>query len=269
MSILGFQLPGSLAPGASKIASGLGGKAASAGMFANPVGLALAGGQLAFGIANMIQGQRAQEEAYGQQVYRTTLANSMAQMRADAANRMQAEAFGAKLDFVKRQITNNFLSAMSASTAEQMRLAETFDAAAYRSQAMQKMLKEAIGSAGAREVYGKSARRGALVSTLGAYGRTRAQQADQLMSETTASQMRMDTVFRQMRAANAQAKAQVAILPTAQYAAMQAMPTMSGGGGLSTALQIGQIGMSAFQTGLRNTPKEMKFLGIQGQMGRA
>ena len=50
---------------------------------------------------------------------------------------------------------------------------------------------------------------------------------------------------------------------------MQAMPTMSGGGGLNTALQIGQIGMSAFQTGLRNTPKEMKFLGIQGQMGRA
>jgi hypothetical protein len=268
MSVLGFQLPGSLAPGASKIASGFGAsKAASAGLFANPVGLALAGGQLAFGIANMVQQGKAREQQIYNDTYKTAFQSSMARFRAEQQNQQIATAFNAKLDFVKNQIENNFLGAQASWTAEQMRLNEIYDKAAYQSQSMQKMLVEAMGSSAASEVYGKSARRGALVSTLGAYGRTRAQQADQLMSENVATAMRMRRTQQQFQAANKQALAQVSVLPVGVF--MPASPSFTGGGasGLNTALQIAGIGMSAFQTGLQNTPKEMRFLGIQGQMG--
>ena len=145
MSILGFQLPGSLAPGASKIASGLGGKAASAGMFANPVGLALAGGQLAFGIANMVQQGKAREQQIYNDTYKKAFESSMARFRAEQQNQQIATAFNAKLDFVKNQIENNYLGAQASWTAEQMRLNEIYDKAAYQSQIMQRTLVDSMG----------------------------------------------------------------------------------------------------------------------------
>ena len=261
MSVLGFQLGGSLLSGTGSAGAST---AASAGLFANPVGLALAGGQLAFGIANMVQQGRVREQQVYNDTYKAAFQSSMARYRAEQQNNQIATAFNAKLDFVKNQIENNFLGAQASWTAEQMRLNEIYDKAAYQSQSMQKMLVEAMGSSAAREVYGKSARRGALVSTLGAYGRTRAQQADQLMSENVATAMRMKRTEQQFQAANKQALAQVSVLPVG--VSMPASPSFTGGGssGLNTALQIAGIGMSAFQTGLQNTPKEMRFLGIQG-----
>ena len=248
-------------------ALGGGGGAASAGLFANPVGLALAGGQLAFGIANMIQQGKAREQQIYNETYKTAFKSSMDRFRAEQQNKQIAAAFNAKVDYVKNQIENNYLGAQASWTAEQMRLNEIYDKAAYQSQSMQRMLIESMGSAAAREVYGKSARRGAMVSTLGAYGRTRAQQADQLMSENVASAMRRRQTYQQFQAANKQALAQVSVLPTAVTIPASPSFTGSGGSGLNTALQIAGLGMSAFQTGLQNTPKEMRFLGIQGQMG--
>ena len=244
------------------IATAGGGGGASAGLFANPVGLALAGGQLAFGIANMIQQGKVREQQAYNQAYSTTFNNIMGQARVEQQNKLIAQAFSAKVDYVKNQIENNFTAAQASWVAEQMRVNEIYDRAAYQSQALQKMLNEAMGTAVAREVYGKSARRGALVSNLGAYGRTRAQQVDQIMSETTQAQMRMQRTQQQMQAANKMATSQLAILPQAQYFSPQALPGVGGGGGLNAALQIGQLGMQAFQTGWQATPVKGSFLGI-------
>jgi len=234
------------------------------GLFSNPVGLALAGGQLAFGIGQMLAGNSAQEQQQLQQIRQTTYNNIINQYRVEQQNKQIAEAFGAKIDFVRNQIENNFTAAQASWVSEQMRLNEVYDTAAYKSQAMQKLLKESLGTAAAREVYGKSARRGALVSTLGAYGRTRSQLVDQLMSETVATKMRMERTEEQKRAQDKLAISQVAVLPSAATFTPTSIPSLSGPGFGQTAMQLAGIGMQAFQTGLSVTPKEMKFLGIQG-----
>lgn len=258
----GVSYGGGAATGAFTSSAGSG--ASSAGLFANPVGLALAGGQLAFGIANMVQQGRVREQQAYNQAYQTTYSNSINQFRVEQQNNQIAAAFGAKIDFVKSQIENNFAAAQASWVAEQMRLNEVYDTAAYKSQAMQKLLTEAMGTSAAREVYGKSARRGALVSTLGAYGRSRAQLVDQLMSESVATQMRMKRTEEQKRAQDKLAISQVSVLPSAATFAPTPLAAASGPGFGQTAMQLAGIGMQAFQTGLSATPKEMKFLGVQG-----
>ena len=256
----GFDMAGSLLGG-----GGGGGGAASAGLFANPVGLALAGGQLAFGIANMIQQDKVKTQQAYNQAYNTTYNNIINQFRVEQRNKQIAAAFNAKLDYTKLQIENNYLAAQASWTAEQMRLNDVYGRAAYKSQAMQKMLTEAMGTAAAREVYGKSAQRGAMVATLGAYGRSRAQLVDQLMSENVASAMRRKTVEQQFKAQNKLAIAQTAVLPTAATFSPTPMAAATGAGGFQTAANVLGIGMQAFQTGLSVTPKGMNFLGVPGQ----
>ena len=259
----GASYGGGAATGAFTSSAGSG--ASSAGLFANPVGLALAGGQLAFGIANMIQQGKAREQQAYNQAYSTTYNNVINQYRVEQQNKQIAAAFNAKLDYTKQQIENNFLAAEASWTAEQMRLNEVYDSAAYKSQAMRQMMLKALGSSAAREVYGKTARRGALINTLGAYGRSRAQLADQLMSENAATQMRMKRTQQQMQAQNKLAIAQTAVLPTAATFSPTPLAAASGGGFGQAATQALGIGMSAFQTGLSVTPKGMNFLGVPGQ----
>ena len=236
-----------------------------AGLFANPVGLALAGGQLAFGIANMIQQGKVREQQAYNTAYSTAFNNAISQYRVEQQNKQIAEAFNAKLDYTKQQIENNYLAAQASWTAEQMRLNDIYSRAAYKSQAMQKMLTEAFGTAAAREVYGKSARRGAMVSTLGAYGRSRAQLVDQLMGENEATQLRMKRTQQQMQAQNKLTIAQTAILPMAATFSPSPIAAASGAGFGQTAAQALGIGMQAFGTGLSVTPKGMNFLGVPGQ----
>jgi hypothetical protein len=257
----GASYSGGAATGAFTSSAGSG--ASSAGLFANPVGLALAGGQLAFGIAGMIQQGKVREQQAYNQAYKTAYSNSINQFRVEQQNNQIAAAFGAKVDFVQNQIENNFAAAQASWVAEQMRLNEVYDTAAYKSQAMQKLLKEALGTQAAREVYGKSARRGALVSTLGAYGRSRAQLVDSLMSETTAAQMRMERTEEQKRAQDKLAIAQLSVLPAAATFTPTPMAAASGPGFGQTALQLAGLGMQAFQTGYGVTPSGGSFLGIQ------
>ena len=227
------------------------------------VGEAMALGQFGLGLTKMFMGDAAQEQAVYNEAYKTSFQNSINQSRVDQQNRATAAAYSAKLDYVRQQVENNFLAAQSSWTAEQMRLNEVYDAAAYRSQSMQKMLTEAMGTSAAREVYGKSARRGALVSTLGAYGRTRAQQVDQLISEQTAAQMRMKQTERQMKAQNKLAIAQTSVLPMAATFSPVPLPGISGGGFGQTAMQLAELGIGAATTGLGMTPKGSSFFGIK------
>jgi len=226
------------------------------------IGEALALGQAGLGITKMFMGDAAQTQAAYNQAYQTTYNNAINQFRVEQQNKAAAEQFTAKLDFIKNQVENNFLAAQSSWTAEQMRLNEVYDAAAYRSQAMQKMLAEAMGTSAAREVYGKSAKRGALIGALGAYGRTRAQQVDQLISEQTAAQMRMEDTQRRMKAQNKLTISQASVLPTAATFSPTPLPGISGGGFGQMAMQLADIGMGAISTGMSLTPTSTKLFGV-------
>ena len=207
------------------------------------------------GLFGQSQQDKAAIEALAQQTYNTTYQNKINQYRIEEQNKQIQKAFSAKIDTVKSQIQNNNLAADASWYAEQMRLNEINDAAAYQSVEMKKALTQALGASAAREVYGKSARRGALVSTLGAYGRTRTQQVHQLMNQQTASQMKMREVERQLRGANEAAMASVSVLPAFGSFAPAPMPSTDiGVGGWQSALKIGTLGLQAFQTGWSMTP---------------
>lgn len=228
---------------------------------ANPIGFGLAGAQLGLGAISSIFGQN---QAEYDAVYNTTYQNKINQYRVEEQNKQIQKAFSAKIDTVKSQIENNNLAADAAWFSEQLRLNEINDAAAYQSVEMKKALTQALGASAAREVYGKSARRGALVSTLGAYGRTRTQQVHQLMNQQTASQMRMKEVERKLRGANEAAIASVSVLP--QFGSFAPAPVPQGTSGWESALKIGTLGLEAIQTGVSMTPKGMDFLGIPGTL---
>jgi len=242
----GTSATSALQSGLGGAASSGGSAAASAGMALNPIGLALGVGQLGLGIAQMIQAGKVREQQIYNQTYQNTLTQKLNEFARQQKNEQIASAFGAKLDFVKGQIENNFLAAQASWTSEQMRLNEIYGRAAFRSQTMQRQLAQAVGSAAAREVYGKSARRGALVSTLGAYGRTRAQLVEQLLSEKTATKMRMERTEQQKRSRDKLAIAQVANLPMPFTAIAQSPSVAAGGRGLGIAANIMDIGQQAF-----------------------
>jgi len=231
----------------------------------NPVGAVLGIAQLGMGIASMIQQDKAATRQAYNQAYSTAYNNSMQQYRVEQQNKQIAAQYNAKLDYTKQQIENNFLAADASWTAEQIRLNEVYDRAAYKSQAMRQMMLKAMGTSAAREVYGKTARRGALVGTLGAYGRSRAQLADQLMSENAATQFRMKKTQQQMQAQNKLMISQTAVLPAGATFSPTPMVTPAGGGIAQAATQVLSIGMEAFKTGLSVTPKGMNFLGVPGQ----
>ena len=227
------------------------------------VGEALALGQFAFGVAEMFMGNKAQEQQIYNEAYKTTFNNAINEYRTEQQNKATAEAFGAKIDFVKNQIENNYLAAEASWVAEQMRLNEIYDTAAYKSESMRKMLVESMGANAAMEVYGKSARRGALVSTLGAYGRSRAQLVDSLLSQTAATEMRMQRTEEQFKAQNKLAISQVSVLPTAATFSAAPMPGISVPGFGQQALQIGGIAMGAFTAGVNATPADSSIFGIK------
>lgn len=227
------------------------------------VGEALSIAQLGFSVGKAILGDKVAEQKAYNSAYNTTFNNAMGQFRAEKANEYRIKAFEAKLDFNRQQIENNYLAAQSAWTAEQVRLNELYGRAAFKSQAMRKMLLKSMGSSAAREVYGKSARRSALLSTLGNYGRSRAQLTEQLMSENRATQMRMGKVEQQKRAQDALTIAQTSVLP--QFEFFSPTPVMQARGpGFGQALGgVLGAGLEAFQTGWSMTPTGGDFFGIE------
>ena len=249
--------------GTTDTASYLSKPASGGGGMTFGVGEALSLAQFGFSIGQQILGDRAREQQVYNDAYNTAYNNQINQFRAQERNRRTAEIFNAKLDYTKQQIENNYLAAQASWTSEQMRLNDIYDRAAYKSQSMRKLLVEAMGSQAAREVYGKSARRGAMVSTLGAYGRSRAQLVDQLMSENEATQLRMKRTEQQFKAQNKLAIAQTAVLPMAQFfSPTPQMQAMGPGIGQTIGGVLG-AGLQAFSTGYGMTPEGGDFFGIQ------
>jgi hypothetical protein len=227
------------------------------------IGEAMALGQLGLGIGQMFgAGSAGSQQAY-QSAYQTSFQNFMQNHTIRMRNERRTEMYQAKLDMVRDQIANNAEAAQASYVAEQYRLNDLYDQSAFKQQEMLQRLVEAQGTFAAREVYGKSAKRGAAAATLGAYGRTQASLAAQLISEQGQSERNLSAIERQVRAANQQAMASVAVLPEMETTAPMPSFGSSAPGGLSTALQIGGLAMGAFQTGFGMTPTNGSFLGIK------
>lgn len=224
-------------------------------------GMALA--QFGLGIGQMLLGNKAQEQQAYNQAYQTSYQNILQNRMVEMRNERRREMFQSKLDMVRDQISNNAEAAQASYMAEQYRLNDLYDQSAFKQQEMLQRLVESQGAFAAREVYGKSAKRGAAAATLGAYGRTQASLAAQLISEQGQSDRNLSAIERQVRAANKQAMASVAVLPEMETFAPMPSFGSSAPGGLSTALQIGGMAMGAFQTGFGMTPKGGSFLGIK------
>lgn len=214
-------------------------------------GIALA--QFGIGIGQSILGGGAET----QQAYNAAYASAMQQAQVNIRNMQMKQAQDAKIEMTKQQMENNEVAAYAAFSAEQIRLNEIYDRAAFTSETLRKQMIQTAGKTAAREVYGKSAQRGAMVDVLAAYGRSRAQLSKQLTSERGASDRAMEAIERQLTTAQQQAFAGIAVAPAMAFA--PDMPTQQfGAGGFETALKIGGLGLGAFQAGLEFAPTDIK-----------
>ncbi len=223
------------------------------------IGTAFTLGTMAFDVAGMFM-----DDGSGERAYQEAYQKEMGRFQMEARNRQREQMFQAQLEMVENQLENNAVAAWDAWTSEQTRLNETFDKAAFTSQALLKQLLEARGAFGAGERTGKSAQRVANVSTLGAYGRSRAQLTKQLQSERQATLRSMKMTYRSLNLANERALAKLAA-PALEFAPEPAYTDYTTSG-LKRALQIGQSGLTAIKAGYDLTPAGDKFFGVTKPM---
>jgi len=218
------------------------------------VGEAFTLGTMAFDIAGMFM-----DDGSGEKAYQEAYQKEMDRFQMEARNRQREEMFQAQLAMVEGQLENNSIAAWDAWSSEQTRLNEVYDKAAFTSQALLKQLLETRGVAAAGERYGKSARRVADVSTLGAFGRSRAQLTRQLQSERSATVQSMKMTYRSLNMANERALAKLA--PVEMEFAPEPAYTDFSEPAMVTALKIGQSAANALKAGYEMTPGGDKFFG--------
>ena len=251
----GTSATGALQAGLSKAAgSGAAKGVAGLGSLLPGIGTAFTLGTMALDVAGMFM-----DDGSGEKAYQEAYQKQMDTMQMEFRNQQREQMFQAQLAMVENQLENNVLSAWDAWSSEQIRLNEVHDKAAFTSQALLKQLVETRGAAAAGERYGKSAGRVANVSTLGAYGRSRAQLTKQLQSERSATMRSMKMTYRSLEMANQRALAKLAA-PTMEVAPQPAYTDYTTSG-LKQALQIGQSALTAVKKGYELTPGGDKFFG--------
>jgi hypothetical protein len=236
---------------------GIAKQAMSVGSMIPGIGTAFAVGSMALDVAGMFMDDGSGEKAY-QEAYQI----EMDRIRLQQRNEQQERMLQAKLDMVSEQIDNNWEAAGDSWMAEQRRLNEVYDKAAFTSQALLQKLIQVQGAQAAGERYGKSAARANLLSSLGSYGRSRAQISRQLTSERIQATESMRITASNLEKANKRAFAQVAVAPTPEmmldpvYTDFTADP-------LGQALKIGQGAATSLKKGWEMTPIGDKFFGIE------
>jgi len=219
------------------------------------IGAILGGAQFALGAANALFGQDNSEAA--NQAFQNTFQNAMIRYN----NQKTEDNYKLALANARDQMGLNYEAANRAWMSEQVRLNEIYYKAAFQHQGMMKQLIDAQGSNNAREVYGASARRANLVSTLGEYGRTRAQMTESLISASQQTMRNMKTLQADLESQQRQTWGKAAVAPTLQaeiptFAAPAPNP-------MATALKIGGAALSAIETGYKYTAPGKSFLGIK------
>jgi len=268
----GFNL-GSIGPGAAGVLSDVTGLAQGIGSgdTMGTVKSALGLGSMIPGIGTLfsaasigmdIFGAFAVDDGSGEKAYQEAYQLEMDRIRLEQRNENQKRMLQAKLDMVSDQIDNNWEAAGDSWMAEQRRLNEVYDKAAFTTQALLQKLIQVQGAQAAGERYGKSAARANLLSSLGSYGRSRAQISRQLTSERIQATESMRITASNLEKANKRAFAQVAVAPTPEmmldpvYTDFTADP-------LGQALKIGQGAATSLKKGWEMTPIGDKFFGIE------
>ena len=254
---------GALASGLSSTATKTAAKGAAKG--ASGIMSALPGIGTIFSAASIgmdLLGTFAVDDGSGEKAYQEAYQLEMDRIRLEQRNENQKRMLQAKLDMVSDQIDNNWEAAGDSWMAEQRRLNEIYDKAAFTSQALLQKLIQVQGAQAAGERYGKSAARANLLSSLGSYGRSRAQISRQLTSERIQATESMRITASNLEKANKRAFAQVAVAPTPEmmldpvYTDFTADP-------LGQALKIGQGAATSIKKGWEMTPIGDKFFGIE------
>lgn len=143
-----------------------------------------------------------------------------------------------------RQIDENNEALAMAYQAEQQRLDDLYDTAAFSNQSDLIAAMQAIGQTRARGVSGVSAQRNA-TSTLSQLGRNNATRAAELVSARNAYNTRTDSLQRRARSANNRAFQQVAIPPVAGVAPVAPLREQ-GPSGLSLVSGLANAAVSGF-----------------------
>ena len=144
----------------------------------------------------------------------------------------------------EQQVDENNQALALAYQAEQQRLDDLYDTAAFSNQSDLIASMQAIGQTRARGVSGQSAQRAA-TSTLSQLGRNNATRAAELVSARNAYNTRTDSLRRRARSANNRAFQQVAIPPVAGIAPEAPLKTQ-GPSGLSLASGLTNSALSGF-----------------------
>lgn len=157
-------------------------------------------------------------------------------------NRYAAQEYQTRVNLYNQQKAFNQQAADLAYTAEQQRLNETIQQAAFQRQGMQRQLLEAVGANVAMgEGRGRSFERAAALGTTGAFGRTSARLGENLRAQQRQSGTALRRVAQQQYAQDLAGYSNVAMQPYMQRqlpAPMQIPQQRSSG--FNTALQIGQ-----------------------------
>lgn len=214
------------------------------------------GAQLGLGLGQSLLGDG--DDGSSQAIFEGTFRNSMTRYK----NEKIEAAYRAAIEGARAQMGRNREAANRAWADEQVRLNEEFQKAAFIKAGMMQKLAETQGTNNAREVYGASARRAALISSLGEYGRANTQLAASLYSASQASRRRMRDTAIDLENANLQTFARVATAPTLEMEAPMYMPT-NPNAGLNTALSIASAGVGAMKMGWDFTAGGGDFFGVK------
>ena len=199
---------------------------------------------------SLFQGFSSQDSAYRKQKQAVQQQNLMAAMQRNQANlriRKQTEynaaAYEIKKGIVKQQQALNLEAAQRAYLGAAINRDRQLTALAYQRQDLAAELLEAVGAnAAAIEGGNRSAQLAAAKRTYGRFGRMETQIGRQAENINTDTRLRSEDIQGQLKAANLQAHAQVAIAPYMQQELPPAfqMAGPSRPSGLSNALMIGQ-----------------------------
>lgn len=222
---------------------------------------ALTIGKIGLSVGKMFMGDKVAEQQAYNSAYNTAFNNAIGQYQADKENEYKIKAYEAKMEFTKEQITNNFLESQAYYQSKQIQMQEMLGQAAFKSQSMRKALAKSFGASAAREVYGKSARRAALIENLGEYGRQRREYARQLTSSMSAAQRDIAGVERKRRAQDRLAISGAAATPIAStFIPTPAMQSAAPGLGQQLMGLAGDA-LSAVASGYGATQSGEKFFG--------
>jgi len=199
---------------------------------------------------NLFQGFSAQDSAYRKQKQAVRQQNRMAAMQRNQANlRIRAQnaynqyAHEVKKGIVKQQKALNLEAAQRAYLGAAINRDRQLTALAFQRQDLAAELLEAVGAnAASIEGDNRSAQLAAAKRTTGRFGRMDTQARLQVQDINADERLRVQDTFGQLKAANLQADAQVAIAPYMQQELPPAfqMAGPSRPSGLSNALMIGQ-----------------------------